>query len=294
MPEGRHQQVSLVGIEGRLPPEIAIKAEADGVAKASQDALTLLALGILGGAFIALGAIFSNVALAGSQGVVPFGLAKVVAGLVFGFGLALVLLAGAQIFTGDVLMVMAWANRRLTSARVARAWALVWIGNLIGGFGMALLVFLAGHHEYGGGAAGLSALQTAASKSGLPFDRALLLGVLCNVLVCMAVWVSLSTRLAAHRALLIMLPVAAFVAAGFEHCVANMYFLSFGLLIKTQAGQAFWDSIHASPEDFAKLSLGGSLNNLVAATIGNFLGGAVLVGGAYWFLYLRPRPKLVV
>jgi formate transporter len=286
---GAHPVVSLAGIEGRLPPEIAGKAETDGTAKAKQDAFTLITLGVLGGAFIAFGAIFSNVALAGSQGVVPFGLARVVAGFVFSLGLSLVLIAGAQIFTGDVLMVMAWANRRLTTIRLLRVWALVWIGNLVGAVGTAVLVFLAGHHRYGGGLVGLSALQTANAKAALSFDQALLLGILCNVLVCLAVWLSLSTRISAHRALLSMLPIAAFVASGFEHAVANMYFLSFGLLIKTEAAPAFWQAIQSSPESFAALSLAGFANNLTAVTIGNIVGGAVLVAGVYWTLYLRPR-----
>jgi formate transporter len=290
-PAGAHPVVSLAGIEGRLPPEIAGKAETDGVAKARQDAFTLLVLGVLGGAFIAFGAIFSNVALAGSQGVVPFGLARVVSGLVFGVGLSLVLLAGAQIFTGDVLMVMAWANRRLATARLLRAWVLVWIGNLAGAVGTAVLVFLAGHHQFGGGLIGLGALQTAAAKSALPFGQAVLLGILCNTLVCLAVWISLSTRLPAHRVLLTMLPIAAFAAAGFEHAVANMYFLSFGLLIKTEAATTFWQTINASPDAFAALSFAGMARNLAAVTIGNIVGGAVFVVGVYWLLYLRPRQK---
>ncbi len=128
-----------------MPPEIAEKAEADGVAKAGQDSITLLILGVLGGAFIAFGAIFSTVALTGAEALLPFGIARVVAGLVFALGLMLVLIGGAQIFTGDVLMVMAWASGRLNSRRIVRAWALVWLGNLVGSLGSALLVLLAGH-----------------------------------------------------------------------------------------------------------------------------------------------------
>jgi formate/nitrite transporter len=272
--------VALAGIEGRIPPEIASKAETDGVAKAKQDPFTLIALGVLGGAFIAFGAIFSNVALAGSQDM-AFGIARVVSGFVFGVGLSLVLLGGAQIFTGDVLMVMAWASGRLSTLHVLRPWCLVWIGNLIGAVSVATLVFLAG----------LNALQTATAKSALPFGQALLLGILCNVLVCLAIWISLSSRIPAHRVLLTMLPVAAFAAAGFEHVVANMYFIPFGLLIKSQAAPAFWEAIHSSPASFSALSLAGFVKNLVAVTIGNFIGGAVLVAGAYWMLYLRPRPQ---
>ena len=227
----------LAGIEGRLPPEIAAQAESEGIAKAAQDSLTLLALGVLGGAFISFGAVFANVALTGAEAVIPFGLARVVAGLVFGLGLSLVLLGGAQIFTGDVLMVMAWASGRLAARRIVRAWALVWIGNLVGALGTAALVFLADHHLFGAGQVGVTALRTAEVKAALPFGRAVALGMLCNTLVCLAIWLSLSSRLPAHRMLVTVLPIAAFVAAGFEHAVANMYFIGYGLLVKAGAAE---------------------------------------------------------
>jgi formate transporter len=282
----------LAGIEGRLPPEIAAKAEADGVAKAEHDGITLVTLGILGGAFIAFGAIFSNIALTGAEAL-PFGLARIIAGLVFGVGLGLVLVGGAQIFTGDVLMVMAWASGRLEARRVLRAWCLVWVGNLVGALGTALLVLLAGHHLLGGGQVGVTALRTAEAKAALPFDRAVILGVLCNTLVCLAVWLSLSSRLPAHRVIVILLPIAAFVAAGFEHAVANMYFIGFVLLIKQAAAEGFWQAVRLGPEAFPNLGLAGFAHNLLAVTIGNIAGGAVLVAGVYWLLYRRPRELMV-
>jgi len=279
----------LAGIEGRLPPEIAAKAEADGIAKAGQDGITLVTLGVLGGAFIAFGAIFSNIALTGAEAILPFGLARVVAGFVFAVGLGLVLIGGAQIFTGDVLMVMAWASGRLEARRVLRVWGLVWIGNLAGAAGTALLVLLAGHHLFGGGQVGVTALRTAEAKAALPFDRAVLLGVLCNTLVCLAIWLSLSSRQPAHRVIVIVLPIAAFVAAGFEHAVANMYFISFGLMIKGMAGEGFWQAVRLGPEAFPELGFVSFALNLLAVTIGNVAGGAVLVAGIYWLLYRRPR-----
>ena len=282
---------ALAGIEGRLPPEIAEKAEADGVAKAQQDSITLLSLGILGGAFIAFGAIFSTVALTGAEGALPFGIARVVAGLVFALGLSLVLIGGAQIFTGDVLMVMAWASGRLKALRVLRVWTLVWVGNLVGSLGVALLTLLAGHHMFGGGQVGLTALRIAEAKAALPFERAVVLGMLCNTLVCLAIWLSLSSRLPAHRAILTVLPIAAFVAAGFEHAVANMYFVGFGLMVKHAAPDAFWAMAQVAPSGFPTLTLGGFAHNLAAVTIGNVIGGAVLVAGAYWLLYRRPGPE---
>ncbi len=278
----------LAGIEGRLPPQIAEKAESDGIAKASQDAITLLALGVLGGAFIAFGAIFATVALTGAEGALPFGIARVVAGLVFAVGLSTVLIAGGQIFTGDVLMVMAWASGRLAVVRVLRAWALVWCGNLAGALGIASLAVLAGHHMFGSGQVGLTALRIAEAKTALPFDQAIVLGILCNTLVCLAVWLSLSSRQPAHRAILTVLPIAAFVAAGFEHAVANMYFIGFGLMVKDVAADGFWELTRSSAATFPDLTLVGFVLNLTAVTIGNVIGGAVLVAGAYWLLYRRP------
>ena len=277
----------LAGIEGRLPPEIAAKAEADGVAKAGQDAVTLLALGVLGGAFIAFGAVFSNVALTGAEAAMPFGMARVVAGVVFALGLGLVLLGGAQIFTGDVLMVMAWASGRLALGLILRAWALVWIGNLAGAVGTATLVFMADHHLFGGGQVGVTALRTAQAKAALPFGQAFLLGILCNTLVCMAIWLSLSSRLPAHRMIVVVLPIAAFVAAGFEHAVANMYFIPYGWLIKVGAADAFWQAVQLDASSFPGLTLVGAARNIAAVTLGNIVGGSVLVAGAYWLLYRR-------
>ena len=277
----------LIGIEGRLPPEIAAKAEGDGVAKAGQDTVTLLVLGVLGGAFIAFGAIFSTVALTGAEGALPYGLARVIAGLAFALGLGLVLLGGAQIFTGDVLMVMAWASGRLALPRILRAWALVWIGNLAGAVGTALLVLLAEHHMNGGGQVGVVALRTAEAKAALPFGKAVILGVLCNTLVCLAVWLSLSSRPPAHRLILLTLPIAAFVAAGFEHAVANMYYISIGLMIKARAAETFWQAAQLQPTVFSHLDLAGFARNIAAVTIGNVIGGAVFVAGVYWLLYRR-------
>jgi formate transporter len=208
---------ALAGIEGRLPPEIAEKPKAMASPRRGR-----IYLGVLGGGFIAFGAIFATVALTDAEGVLSFGIARLVAGLVFALGLSLVLIGGGQTFTGDVLMVMAWASGRLKSVRVARAWALVWIGNLIGSLGIALLVLIAGHHLFGAGQVGLTALRTAEAKTALPFERAFVLGMLCNTLVCLAVWLSLSSRLPAPRAILTVLPITAFVAAASVRLAADM------------------------------------------------------------------------
>lgn len=157
----------------------------------------------------------------------------------------------------------------------------------MGAVGVALLVFLAQHHLFGGGQVGVTALRTAQAKAAMPFEQAFLLGILCNTLVCMAVWLSLSSRLPAHRMLLVMLPIAAFVAAGFEHAVANMYFIPFGLMIKAGGAEGFWQATRLDPAAFGTLDLAALSRNLVAVTLGNIVGGSVLVAGVYWVLYRR-------
>jgi formate/nitrite transporter len=230
---------------------------------------------------------FSNVVSTGAEAM-PFGMARVVAWLVFSLGLIMVVAGGAQIFTGDVLMVMAWVSRRITTQRVLRAWGIVWVGNLIGASGTALLALLAGHYLMGNGQVGLAALRLADAKAALPFDQAFFLAVLCNTLVCLAVWLSLSSRLPVHRAMLVVLPVAAFVASGFEHAVANMYIIGFGLMVKLAAPESFWLLVKTSSQAFTNLRLGGYVNNLVAVTAGNIVGGMVFVAGVYWVIYRRP------
>ena len=234
---------SRAGCRPRSPPRRRRTASP----RRGRTAITLLTLGVLGGAFIAFGAIFSNVALTGAEAL-PFGLARSIAGLVFTVGLALVLVGGAQIFTGDVLMVMAWASGRLGGlSRVAGLGPGVDRQPGRGAWAQRLLVLLAGHHLFGGGQVGVTALRTAEAKAALPFGQAFILGMLCNTLVCLAVWLSLSSRQPAHRVIVIVLPIAAFVAAGFEHAVANMYLLGFGLMVKMAAAEGFWEAISLQP-----------------------------------------------
>lgn len=277
------------GIDALLPPAMAAKAEQLGAAKARLDTLSLLTLAVLAGAFIAFGALFSTVTVAGAANTWPYGVTRLLGGFVFSLGLILVVVGGAELFTGNNLMVMAWAGRMISAGALLRAWALVYVGNLVGAVGTAILAFLSGHYTFGGGIVGKTALTLATAKSGLPFFEALLLGVLCNVLVCLAVWLSYSARSVTDKVLAVVPPITAFVAAGFEHSIANMYFLPIGLMIKSWAPETFWQSVAATPADFATLSFAGTVANLIPVTIGNVLGGGVLVGGVYWFVYLRKR-----
>ncbi|MBY6261271.1 formate/nitrite transporter family protein [Azospirillum sp. 412522] len=273
-------------LDALMPDAIALAAENLGVKKAHYDTPTLFALAVLAGAFIALGGLFATVAMSGAEGMLPYGLTRLLGGLVFSMGLILVIVGGAQLFTGDALMVMAWASGRLHAREMMRVWTTVWIGNFVGAAGTALLVFLSGQYTFGHGAVGASALYFAVAKSSLPTSQAFFLGILCNVLVCLAVWLALGARSVGDKILAITFPVAAFVAAGFEHCVANMYFVPLGLLIEWGAPDSFWHDLgRAAPA----IPVGQYLVNLVAVTLGNWIGGAVMVGAVYWFIYRRPK-----
>ncbi len=277
------------GIDALLPAEIARKAETIGVAKARLDVVSLTTLAILAGAFIALGAMFATTVLAGADGVLPFGVSRLLAGIVFSLGLILVILGGAELFTGNNLMVMAWAAGKLPLRDMLRAWSIVYVGNFIGAVATALLVFLSGQYLTGQGTVSAVVLNIALAKATLPFDQAFFLGILCNVLVCLAVWLTLGARTTTGKVLAIVFPVSAFVAAGFEHSVANMYLVPLGLFLKAWAPAAMWTQLGAGPADYAALTWGAFFAGLIPVTVGNIIGGGVLVGGVYWFIYLRPR-----
>ena len=270
-----------------LPPAMARHAEDIGVTKASMETGRLLALAILAGAFIAFGAMFSTVAIAGAGGA-SWGVTRVVAGLVFSVGLILVVVGGAELFTGNNLIVMAWAAGRISIRALIRNWAIVYAGNFAGALAVAIAACGARLYESGDGAVGVAAVGIAATKLRFAFTQAVLLGVLCNVLVCLAVWLSYSARSTTDRVLAVVPPIAAFVAAGFEHSVANMYFVPFALAMATFdpafiAGRALEAQAHGLTWTAFLLW------NLVPVTLGNVIGGSLLVGGVYWFVYLRAR-----
>jgi formate/nitrite transporter len=275
-------------IEALLPPDMALACEAAGAAKAARDWISLLALGVLAGAFISFGAIVMTTVLTGTEGL-PWGVARLLAGVVFSLGLILVIAGGAELFTGDSLMIVACASRRIAVAALARAWALVYAGNIIGALMTAGLMLLSGHHRFAGGAVGKTALSIGAAKAGLPTIELFFLAILCNVLVCLAVWMSFGARSTADKVAVIVPPVAAFVAAGFEHSIANVYLLPYALALKAGAGEAFWTAIGQTPAVYASLTLSATLHNILVSTIGNLIGGSLMVGVVYWFIYLRNR-----
>ncbi len=275
-------------VDAMLPPQMALACEAAGAAKAGRDALALVVLGVLAGAFIAMGAIFMTVVLTGAEAL-PWGVARLLAGLVFSLGLILVIVGGAELFTGDSLMIVACASRRITLPALLRAWSLVYVGNIIGALGTAALVFLSGQHALGGGAVGKTAVTIAAAKAALPTAQLFFLAVLCNVLVCLAVWMSFGARSTTDRVMVIVPPIAAFVAAGFEHSIANLYFLPYALAIKAWAGPELLSAVGQGAAAYAGLTASAAFHNIAVATVGNLVGGSLMVGTVYWFVYLRGR-----
>jgi formate transporter FocA len=281
-----------LALDALIPAEMAARAEAAGAKKAHLPALSMLVLSVLAGAFIALGAIFSTTVAAGSGGL-PYGLVRVLAGLAFSLGLILVLVGGAELFTGNNLIVMAWASGKVSTRLLLKNWAIVYVGNFAGALATAVLMVLSGQFSFGQGAVGAAALATANAKVGLGFVQAVVLGILCNALVCLAVWLTFSARTTTDRILAIVPPITAFVAAGFEHSIANMYFIPVALFIKAGAPAAFWAAIGKTAADFPNLTWERFLlNNLLPVTLGNIVGGAVLVGAVYWFVYLRPAASV--
>ena len=276
------------GLDALPPAQVAKKAEAVGRTKAGMATLDVFVLSVLAGAFIALGAIFATTVAAGGAEL-PYGVVRLLAGLTFTLGLILVVVAGAELFTGNNLIVMAWASRRVATVALLGNWVVVWIGNFVGAFATALIVYLSKQYTFGGGAVGQTALGIAATKTSLGFVQAIALGMLCNALVCLAVWLTYGAHTTTDKILAIIPPIAAFVAAGFEHSVANMYFISIGLLVKSD------DDFVAGLDPGAVPDLSGLtwesffLDNLLPVTIGNVIGGALMVGAVYWLVYLRPK-----
>ncbi len=283
-------QTNDIKLDALLPAEMACKAEQVGVKKAHMDPITVIVLAILAGAFIGLGAIFSTTAIAGTADKLPYGVVRLLAGFTFTLGLILVIVAGAELFTGNNLLSIAWMGRQIGTGLLLRNWVLVYAGNLLGSIATAALSFLSGQYASGAGSVGMTALTIANTKVHLGFIQAIALGILCNALVCLAVWLTYSARTTTDRILAIIPPIAAFVAAGYEHSIANMYFIPVALLVKSYAPATFWTTIGKVATDFPDLTWGNFfIKNLLPVTIGNIIGGAIMVGVVYWFIYLRKR-----
>ena len=279
----------LPSLDALLPADMAKKAENIGVTKAHLGPFRMFALAVLAGAFIAMGAVFMTIATTGASGVLSYGVTRLLGGLVFCLGLVLVVVAGAELFTGNNLIVMAWASRKVSTGLLLRNWLIVYLGNFVGAIVTAYGMFLSGQYLFNNGAVGLNALNIANAKVAHDFIPALVLGIFCNALVCLAVWLCMGARSTVDKIVAIIFPISAFVAAGFEHSIANMYFVPVALFIKNGAPPEFWTNIGQTPADFAAVTWGNFfVANLLPVTLGNIIGGALMVGLVYWFIYLRP------
>ncbi len=267
--------MAVTGFDAYSPREIAERVQAVCLTKARTPLLSLVMLGILAGAFIALGSLFYVIVV--SDATLGFALQRVLGGLVFSLGLLLVVVAGAELFTGNNLLAMAWADGCVSTREVLGNWLVVCAANFAGAVGVALLVFLSGHADMNGGAIGRTYLDIATAKANLDPLSAFVRGVLCNVLVCMAVWMTLAGRSVTDKFVALVLPIAAFVAAGFEHSIANMYFFPLAFMLQAAAGQ--------TPDLWALA------RNLVPVIAGNLVGGSVLVALVYYVIYRRPAAQ---
>ncbi len=272
-------------IDAYTPAQMAARVEKAGIGKANLDALTMFALAMLAGAFIALGAIFYTFVVHDSS--LSLGLTQLLGGLAFCLGLVLVIVAGAELFTGNNLIVMAYVSGDISAGRLLRNWVIVYIGNFAGALVMVVLIYLSGH--WGFNDVGVKALLIANHKVNLPFTEALVKGILCNVLVCLAVWLCFAGRSVTDKILAILFPITAFVALGFEHSIANMYFIPAGLVLLEDAGMvAAAGQAAGGALDLSRLTINGFLmGNLLPVTLGNIIGGGFLVATVYWFVYLR-------
>ena len=264
----------IFGSDAFSPREVAERIETMGVAKARLPCLSMLLLALLAGAYIGLASLFFLMVTADAS--LSFALSRVLGGLVFSLGLLAVVVAGAELFTGNHLLAMAWADRRLTTAEVLRNWSVVLVGNALGAALLGLAVSEAGLGAAHGGALAVQALKVAQAKAALPWDEAFWRGVLCNVLVCLAVWMAAAGRSVVDKAVAVVPPVTAFVALGFEHSVANLFFFPVAALL--------------APEGTAAPGLGAALANLAPVIAGNLVGGSVAVAGVYWVIYRRGQP----
>lgn len=266
-------------MDALTPAEITAKADEVGYKKATGKFSHTLVSWILAGMYIAFGAVFSITSISGLAWTVPFGIIKIIAGLAFSLGLILVMIAGAELFTWNALLIISWLNKKNSGFQMIKNLMLIWCANFIGALIVVGLVYVWGWYLFGNGSIGETALNIGVHKLDYGFVQALSLGILCNILVCLGVWLAWSGRSTGDKVLGIIFPITAFVAWGFEHSVANMFYLPFAYLLKISGFMV--ENI-----DTAHLTLKYIfVNNLLPVTLGNIIGWAVFVGMAYWWLH---------
>ncbi|MDF2152855.1 formate/nitrite transporter family protein [Vibrio sp. CAU 1672] len=268
----------IYGFDAFSPRQIAEKVDSIGVTKARLPLLSMVMLGVLAGAFIGLGGLYFTIVK--SDASLGFATQQVLGGVTFSLGLILVIVAGAELFTGNNLLAMAWADKKITTLELLKNWVVVCLANLVGAVGVATLVFLSGHPEMNQGTIAATYAKIAVAKCDMPFWTAFFRGVLCNILVCMAVWMALAGRSVIDKAVAIVFPISAFVAAGFEHSIANMYFIPLGMMLQSSG----------TVEVAGSVGMWGLVSNLFPVILGNLVGGSVFVGLVYHVIYLRAQP----
>ena len=267
----------IFGFDAFSPSEIAERVEAVGVTKARLPLLSMVMLGVLAGGFIGLGALYS--VLVTSDASLGFGVSRLLGGLAFSLGLILVVVAGAELFTGNNLLAMAWADGKITTGELLYNWLVVALSNFAGAAGLVAIVYWSHHADMDGGAVAVQYVKLAAAKCGLPFWDAFFKGVLCNLLVCMAAWMAMAGRSVTDKVLAIVFPISAFVAAGFEHSVANMYIIPLAMMLR--------DGITVPVSGAELIDWAGFARNLAPVILGNLVGGSVLVALVYHVIYRR-------
>lgn len=276
----KEQEAVLVKPDCLAPAEIEAKTEMIGATKASADTKKTFLLAIMAGMYIGMGGMFMLL-IKTATGVLPFALHSLLGGLVFCLGLFLVVVAGAELFTGNVLMVCGGFSKKYAWSKIFKNWVVVWIGNFVGSLVLVSILFFANFGGLDGGAVSDAMIKVATAKVALSPTEMFFRGIMCNFLVCLAVWISFSAKTVVDKFFGILLPITGFVACGFEHCVANMFFLPMGLLMKlTATHSADFDLASASALDVA-----GIATNIGIVTLGNLIGGVVLVGLVYWAAY---------
>ncbi|MGR5243431.1 formate transporter FocA [Vibrio sp. PNB23_22_6] len=273
------------------PKEMMAEAEKFALSKANKTSSMTLGLAIMAGAFIGLAFLFYITVTTGSAEA-SWGLNRLAGGLAFSMGLILIVICGGELFTSSVLSSISWANKQISFGKMLSIWGKVYVGNFIGAMFLLALVSAAGLYQMDAGQWGLNALNIAQHKLHHTLVQAFALGVLCNLLVCLAIWLTFSAANAMTKAAMTIMPVAMFVSSGFEHCVANMFMVPLGIVIANFAPESFWTSVGVSAAQYADLNVGHFITaNLIPVTLGNIIGGGVLVGLANWCIYRRPELK---
>ncbi|HHF3261931.1 formate transporter FocA [Vibrio diabolicus] len=273
------------------PKEMMAEAEKFALSKANKTSSMTLSLAIMAGAFIGLAFLFYITVTTGSAGA-GWGLSRLAGGLAFSMGLILIVICGGELFTSSVLSSISWANKQISFGKMLSIWGKVYVGNFIGAMFLLALVTAAGLYQMDSGQWGLNALNIAQHKLHHTLIQAFALGILCNLLVCLAIWLTFSSANAMTKAAMTIMPVAMFVSSGFEHCVANMFMVPLGIVIANFAPESFWASVGVPASQYADLNIGHFITaNLIPVTLGNIVGGAVLVGLANWCIFRRPELK---